>query len=68
MANMNPKQKRNRKDRLLREYGPVCCWCERWFPPGELTIEHLWPKSIGGPNSYWNLRLACFPCNYRRHH
>lgn len=68
MANMNPRQKRNRKARLLEEYGPVCYWCKCWFPPGELTIEHLWPKSDGGSNNYRNLRLACFPCNYGRHH
>ena len=68
MANMTPRIKRNRKARLLEEFGPQCCYCKNWFPPDDLTIEHLIPKAEGGPNSYWNLRLACFPCNHGRHH
>lgn len=68
MSNMTPDQKRKRKNRLLEEYGNRCHWCKRRFPPEQLTFEHLIPKSKGGPNSYWNLRLACFPCNFGRHH
>ena len=68
MANMTPRIKRNRKARLLEEYGPQCCYCKEWFPPEQLTIEHLIAKCDGGSNCYENLRLACFPCNHGRHH
>ena len=68
MANMTPRAKRNKLLRLLDEFGPFCCYCRREFPPDELTIEHLLPKSEGGGNNYENLRLACYPCNYGRHH
>ncbi len=68
MANMRPEVKRRRKQRLLEKYGPYCYWCGKRFPPEELTIEHLIPKSEGGPNRLENLRLACYPCNYGRHH
>lgn len=30
------------------------------------TIEHLVPKSKGGPDSIWNLAAACCRCNRRR--
>jgi 5-methylcytosine-specific restriction endonuclease McrA len=68
MANITPRRKRNLKDRLLAEFGPYCCYCKEWFPKEQLTLEHLIAKADGGPNAYWNLRLACFPCNHGRHH
>jgi 5-methylcytosine-specific restriction endonuclease McrA len=68
MANMTTQQRRNRKARLLAEYGPQCWWCKEWFTPEELTFEHLIAKCDGGSNNYENLRLACVPCNHGRHH
>lgn len=66
--NMPSKNKRSRKNTLLKTYGPFCCWCGRELPPERLTIEHLVPLCEGGRHHLPNLRLACFPCNYGRHH
>jgi 5-methylcytosine-specific restriction endonuclease McrA len=63
---MNPKQKRAKKDRLIKIYGSLCWWCERSFPEKELTLEHLLPKSKGGSDSDENLRLAGKNCNQAR--
>ncbi|GEM_PF-480050 len=63
---MTPKQKRNKKKRLIAKYGYHCCWCGNRFPSEELTLEHLQPSSRGGSNSLENLRLACFSCNNSR--
>jgi 5-methylcytosine-specific restriction endonuclease McrA len=30
------------------------------------TIEHLWPRSLGGPHAMWNLVLAHAECNWSR--
>ena len=30
------------------------------------TVEHLIPKSRGGPDAKWNLAVACNDCNSRR--
>ena len=68
MANMTPRARRNRKARLLAAFGPFCWYCKKPFTPRELTFEHLIAKAEGGPNSIWNLRLACYPCNFGRHH
>lgn len=63
---MNPKQKQNKRNYLIREYGSCCWWCRGCFPLEELTLDHLKPKSRGGSNSLENLRLACFQCNNSR--
>jgi 5-methylcytosine-specific restriction endonuclease McrA len=31
-------------------------------------LDHIIPRSQGGPHALWNLRLACYDCNYGRHH
>lgn len=51
---------------LERHYGDVCWYCKRSFPLGQLTIEHLLPRSLGGTNAMTNLRWACSPCNQER--
>ncbi|WP_448572860.1 HNH endonuclease [Trichothermofontia sp.] len=63
---MSPKQKRSKKDQLIREYGSCCWWCRKQLPADTLTLDHLKPKSKGGSNSLENLRLSCFQCNNSR--
>jgi len=67
MANMSPKAKRNKRERLIQQYGPYCCYCSKYLPKEEMTIEHLMAKRDGGSNAIENLRLACFYCNHSRH-
>ncbi|MEV6491585.1 polymorphic toxin-type HINT domain-containing protein, partial [Actinoplanes sp. NPDC051633] len=31
--------------------------------PNETRIDHIWPQSLGGPGSPWNLRVTCVLCN-----
>jgi len=61
---MNGRQKRNKKNQLIDEYGLCCWWCG--CSSEKLTIDHLKPRSKGGSDSLENLRLACFPCNNSR--
>jgi 5-methylcytosine-specific restriction endonuclease McrA len=68
MANMTPRAKRNRKERLIERDGPYCKLCGTRRAPTDLNIDHITPKSEGGSNNISNLRLACYPCNYGRHH
>lgn len=30
------------------------------------TVEHLIPRSLGGPTQAWNLAAACYRCNTER--
>lgn len=43
------------------------CWrCLCHLPYEMATVDHLKPKSRGGPDRAWNYRLACFRCNFGR--
>jgi 5-methylcytosine-specific restriction endonuclease McrA len=60
---ISSKEKKRLRAALHRKYGNQCWYCQRHFPDGLLTIEHLIPRSQGGTNALTNLRLACEPCN-----
>jgi 5-methylcytosine-specific restriction endonuclease McrA len=68
MANMTPRAKRSRRRRLIDRDGPYCQLCGRRLGDGEITLDHIVPRSQGGSNAPWNLRLACYACNHGRHH
>lgn len=37
------------------------------FPRAEmLTLDHVWPRALGGTDDESNLRTLCFPCNNRK--
>jgi 5-methylcytosine-specific restriction endonuclease McrA len=68
---MTPRQKASRRVRLWEQEGPYCQICGKRFSSlrdGDLTLDHIVPKFQGGGNNIENLRLACFKCNYGRHH
>jgi len=43
-----------------------CEYCEIVYPLRELTRDHVYPRSRGGPNAMWNLALACKKCNLKK--
>lgn len=51
---------------IIRRDKSICWMCGRALKPGEVTLDHLWPLSKGGPHAAWNLKVACKPCNSRR--
>lgn len=59
---------------VYRQWGPKCCWCGRHTSstasgdePSH-SIEHIWPKSLGGSFVEENLAVACKKCNNKRGH
>lgn len=40
-----------------------CFYCGKSLSWDEKTIDHVIPKSKGGPHRVWNLVLACRTCN-----
>jgi len=43
-----------------------CQYCGEKKPAGELTLDHILPRSRGGDNSPVNIVTACIPCNQRK--
>lgn len=55
----------SRKNVMLRD-GHQCQYCARELPVRELNIDHVLPRSRGGPDSWENLVTACRLCNLRK--
>ncbi len=55
----------NRMNVLWRD-GNQCQYCAGYFPQGELTLDHVIPKSRGGRNTWENLVVACKKCNQKK--
>ena len=61
----NRMQILSRKNLLLRDRH-TCQYCAVKFHPSLLTLDHVVPKSKGGPNTWANLVACCHPCNRRK--
>jgi 5-methylcytosine-specific restriction endonuclease McrA len=58
-------QQASRKNIFLRD-GYRCMYCGQTKQGAELELEHVIPKSRGGPKSWDNLVAACRKCNARK--
>src|SRR6202000_487294 len=55
----------SRKNILMRDRY-TCQYCHRIMPSGELTLDHVIPRSRAGESSWENLVACCHPCNNRK--
>ena len=55
----------SRKNILLRDRN-TCQYCGVVLPPGELTLDHVIPRSRGGNSTWENLVACCHGCNRRK--
>src|SRR5436190_1037341 len=55
----------SRKNILLRDHN-TCQYCGHIFPPQELTLDHITPRSRGGDSAWENLVACCRSCNNRK--
>ncbi len=55
----------SRKNILMRDRY-TCQYCQRVMPSGELTLDHVAPRSRGGETSWENLVACCHRCNNRK--
>jgi 5-methylcytosine-specific restriction endonuclease McrA len=55
----------SRKNILLRDRN-TCQYCSTTLPSGELTLDHVIPRSRGGLSTWENLVACCHPCNRRK--
>jgi 5-methylcytosine-specific restriction endonuclease McrA len=43
-----------------------CQYCGKRLPPGELTYDHVVPRSRGGLTDWTNIVTCCITCNRRK--
>jgi 5-methylcytosine-specific restriction endonuclease McrA len=55
----------SRKNILMRDRYR-CQYCQRVLPSGELTLDHVAPRSRGGETTWENLVACCHRCNNRK--
>ena len=55
----------SRKNILLRDRY-TCQYCHKTLPSGELTLDHVMPRSRSGDSSWENLVACCIVCNNRK--
>jgi 5-methylcytosine-specific restriction endonuclease McrA len=55
----------SRKNILMRDRY-TCQFCSRVLPAGELTLDHVIPRSRGGHTDWDNLVACCHSCNNRK--
>ena len=62
-----PHQSRalSRKNILLRDRN-TCQYCSTTLPSGELTLDHVIPRSRGGMSTWENIVCSCHHCNRRK--
>lgn len=44
----------------------TCAYCGQRFTHSQLSMDHVVPRSRGGPLSWTNAATACLPCNHRK--
>jgi hypothetical protein len=58
------------RQRITERYNRICQICgkktNKRIPTDYPELDHLVPRSKGGKDSEWNLRLVCQGCNNRR--
>jgi 5-methylcytosine-specific restriction endonuclease McrA len=52
------------RQNIFRRDDYICLYCGTKH--NSLTIDHVYPKSRGGKNTWKNLVTACFDCNIRK--
>jgi len=55
----------SRKNILMRDRY-TCQYCHRTLPSGELTLDHVIPRSRAGESAWENLVACCHGCNNRK--
>jgi 5-methylcytosine-specific restriction endonuclease McrA len=62
-----PRQTRalSRKNILMRDRY-TCQYCHKALPSGELTLDHVIPRSRAGESAWENLVACCHHCNNRK--
>ena len=65
-ARRRKKISRTVERRVFAQYGYACDDCGVHGTEAELTVDHIYPHSLGGSDDEINLRPLCRSCNSRK--
>lgn len=54
------------RQNVFRRDDYTCQYCQRQLPAHKLSLDHVVPRSRGGPSSWENLTTSCYDCNRRK--
>jgi len=61
---LNSRRYREQRERVFKRDGRVCQICGT--DEGDMHIDHVIPRKVGGDHSLDNLRVLCKSCNLRK--
>jgi hypothetical protein len=61
---LNSRRYRAQRERVFNRDGRSCAICGT--DEGEMHIDHIIPRKVGGTHDLDNLRVLCKPCNLRK--
>ena len=65
--NIGSEQRRQSKEALVQNQDGKCAICHKSFDEKRKpTLDHIIPRSKGGPNARYNLQATCFACNRKK--
>ena len=44
----------------------ICQYCGKYVSRNEYTVDHVYPRKLGGQNLWTNVVTACFDCNNKK--
>jgi 5-methylcytosine-specific restriction endonuclease McrA len=54
------------RQNIYEHYGHQCVYCGGKFHPKDLNLEHVVPRSRGGPSTWANIVSSCVSCNLKK--
>jgi len=61
---LNSRRYKAQRERVFNRDGRVCAKCGT--DEGEMHIDHIIPRKVGGDHSMDNLQVLCKSCNLRK--
>lgn len=54
------------RENVWKRDGGRCAYCKCDLRYKDSTLDHIYPKSKGGPDVWGNLAIACHECNHKK--
>ena len=61
---LNSRRYKEQRQRVFARDGHLCAYCGT--DQGEMHIDHIIPRKVGGDHSMDNLQVLCKSCNLRK--